>query len=171
MKPISFKRHRFPADVVRHALWLYFHFSLSLRDVEELLAQRRIEVSYETIRCWTIKCRPQLARRLKPRRPGSRRAEIWTRGSAGSSASAPAGRLRENNPLSTPVSRTDDENVGSSGSDPTLRRRDISAPTPKSTTPPTPSLIWSTDPLSATLAPRLHNSGRVEGVFHLRRLV
>ena len=45
MKPISFKRHRFPADVIRHAVWLYFRFSLSFRDVEELLAQRGIDVS------------------------------------------------------------------------------------------------------------------------------
>ena len=51
VKPISFKRHRFPADVIRHAVWLYFRFSLSFRDVEELLAQRGIDVSYETIRC------------------------------------------------------------------------------------------------------------------------
>ena len=40
VKSISFKRHRFPADVIRHAVWLYFRFSLSFRDVEELLAQR-----------------------------------------------------------------------------------------------------------------------------------
>ena len=39
MKPISFKRHRFPDDVIRHAVWLYFRFSLSFRDVEELLAR------------------------------------------------------------------------------------------------------------------------------------
>jgi putative transposase len=69
MKPISFKRHRFPADVIRHAVWLYFRFTLSLRDVEELLAERGIEVSYETIRCWTIKFGPQFARRLKKQRP------------------------------------------------------------------------------------------------------
>ena len=68
MKPISFKRHRFPADVIRHAVWLYFRFSLSFRDVEEMLAQRGIEVSYETIRCWTIKLGPLIARRLKKRR-------------------------------------------------------------------------------------------------------
>ena len=55
MKPISYKRHRFPADVIRQAVWLYFRFTLSFRDVEELLAQRGIEVSYETIRCWTLK--------------------------------------------------------------------------------------------------------------------
>ena len=51
MKPLSFKRHRFPSEVIRHAVWLYFRFSLSLRDVEELMAQRGIDVSYETIRC------------------------------------------------------------------------------------------------------------------------
>jgi hypothetical protein len=43
--PISFKRHRFPSDVIRHAVWLYFRFSLSLMDVEEMLARRGIEVS------------------------------------------------------------------------------------------------------------------------------
>ena len=69
MKPLSFKRHRFPAEVIRHAVWLYFRFSLSLRDVEELLAARGIDVSYETIRCWTIKFGPQIARRLKRQRP------------------------------------------------------------------------------------------------------
>ena len=69
MKPISLKRHRFPADVIRHAVWLYFRFSLSFRDVEELMAQRGIEISYETIRCWTIKFGPLIARRLKRRRP------------------------------------------------------------------------------------------------------
>ena len=69
MKPLSFKRHRFPPEVIRHAVWLYFRFSLSLRDVEELLAQRGIEVSYETIRCWTIRFGPLIARRLRKRRP------------------------------------------------------------------------------------------------------
>lgn len=67
-RPLSFKRHRFPADVIRHAVWLYFRFTLSFRDVEELLAQRGIEVSYETIRCWTIKFGPLIARNLKRRR-------------------------------------------------------------------------------------------------------
>lgn len=69
MTPISFKRHQFPADVIRHAVWVYFRFSLSFRDVEELLAQRGIDASYETIRCWTIKFGPQIARRLQRRRP------------------------------------------------------------------------------------------------------
>ena len=69
MKPISFKRHRFPADVIRHAVGPYFRFSLSFRDVGELLAQRGIDVSYETVRCWTIKFWPFIFRRLKRCRP------------------------------------------------------------------------------------------------------
>jgi len=50
MKPLSFKRHRFPPDIIRHAIWLYGRFKLSFRDVEELLAERGVDVSYETIR-------------------------------------------------------------------------------------------------------------------------
>lgn len=65
---LSFKRHRFPPVVIRHAVWLYFRFSLSFRDVEELLAQRGVDVTYETIRCWTNKFGPQIARRLRARR-------------------------------------------------------------------------------------------------------
>ncbi|WP_269514505.1 IS6 family transposase [Brevundimonas subvibrioides] len=68
MKPISFKRHRFPADVIRHAVLLSFRFSLCFRNVEALLAQRGIDVSYETIRCWTITFGPLIARRFKKRR-------------------------------------------------------------------------------------------------------
>lgn len=69
MKPLSFKRYRLPAEVIRHAVWLYFRFSLSLREVEELLTRRGIEVSYETTRCWTRKFGPLIARRLGKRRP------------------------------------------------------------------------------------------------------
>lgn len=69
MRPISYKRHRFPPEVIRHAVWLYFRFTLSLRDVEELLAQRGVEVSYETIRCWTLKFGRQFAHNLRRSRP------------------------------------------------------------------------------------------------------
>lgn len=51
MNPISFKRHRFPPEVIRYAVCLYFRFTASLRDVEERLAQRGIQVSREVIRC------------------------------------------------------------------------------------------------------------------------
>ena len=69
MQPISYTRHRFPAEVIRQAVWLYFRFSLSLRDVEELMAARGVEVSYETIRCWTIKFGPAIARNLRRAHP------------------------------------------------------------------------------------------------------
>lgn len=79
-KPISFKRHRFPADVIRQAVWLYFRFTLSLRDVEELLAQRGIEVSYETVRCWIVKFGPTIAANLRRptlRQLGARAHREW----------------------------------------------------------------------------------------------
>ena len=65
MKPISYARHRFPPDVIGHAVWLYFRFTLSFRDVEELLSERGIEVSYETIRCWTLKFGQLFAHNLR----------------------------------------------------------------------------------------------------------
>ena len=52
MRPISFKRHRFPPDAIKHAVWLYLRFTLSIRDVEELMLQRGIHVSREAVRCW-----------------------------------------------------------------------------------------------------------------------
>ena len=79
MRALSFKRHRFPAEVIRYAVRLYFRFTLSFRDVEELLAQRGIEVSYETIRCWTIKFGPQIARNLKRLRPAPSPLWHWMR--------------------------------------------------------------------------------------------
>lgn len=71
VKPLSFKRHRFSPEVIRHVAWLYFRFSPDLRDVEELVAARGVEVSYEKIRCRTIKFGLQIARRLKRKRPAS----------------------------------------------------------------------------------------------------
>ncbi len=67
VQPISYRRHRFPAEVIRYGAWLYLRFTLSFRDVEELLAERGIEVSYETIRCWTLKFGPLIARNLRRR--------------------------------------------------------------------------------------------------------
>ena len=70
MRPISFARHRFPPEVIRQAVWLYFRFTLSFRDVEDLMAARGIEVSYEAIRCWTLKFGTLFARNLRRARPG-----------------------------------------------------------------------------------------------------
>jgi putative transposase len=50
MPPISYARHQFPSVVIRHAVWLYLRFTLSYRDVEDLLAERGLELSHETIR-------------------------------------------------------------------------------------------------------------------------
>jgi len=66
---ISFKRHRFPAHVIQRAVWLYLRFTLSLRDVEELMAREGIDVSYETVRCWTKKFGPRIAETLRLARP------------------------------------------------------------------------------------------------------
>jgi len=68
MKPLSFKRHRFPADAIRQAVWLYFRFTLSLRDVEDLMSERGIDVTYETIRCWVDKFGPAIAANIRKRR-------------------------------------------------------------------------------------------------------
>ena len=62
-------RHRFPAEIISHAVWLYHTFCLSFRDVELMLAERGIEVSYETIRRWCRKFAQTFANRLRRRRP------------------------------------------------------------------------------------------------------
>ncbi|MCX8954721.1 IS6 family transposase [Ruegeria sp. NA] len=72
---ISYKRHRFPPDIIAHAVWLYCRFNLSLREVEEMLLQRGIDVSYETVRRWVIKFGPQIARSLRQRR--GRPGDVW----------------------------------------------------------------------------------------------
>ena len=64
MIKISYTCHRFPPDVIQYAVWLYFRFPLSYRDVEELLAERNIDVSYEAVRRWTLKFGQSFARRL-----------------------------------------------------------------------------------------------------------
>jgi transposase-like protein len=66
---ISFARHQFPPAIIRHAVWLYVRFTLSYRDVEDLLAERGLDVSYETVRRWVLKFGPLFARELRHRRP------------------------------------------------------------------------------------------------------
>ena len=68
MKKISYQRHRFHPDIIRRAVWLYFRFTMSFRDVEDLLAERGIDVSYETVRQWVLKFGPDWARRIHRRR-------------------------------------------------------------------------------------------------------
>jgi transposase-like protein len=63
----TYKRHRFPPDIICYAVWLYYRFNLSHRDIEDILAERGITVSRESIRLWCIKFGPLYARRLKRR--------------------------------------------------------------------------------------------------------
>src|SRR6516225_5258568 len=69
MSLLCYRRHRFPAEIIQHAIWLYLRFTLSYRDVEELLAERGFDISYETVRRWVLKFGPAIARRLRRRRP------------------------------------------------------------------------------------------------------
>ena len=69
MKLVSFARDRFPADIIRQAVWLYFRFTLSFRDIEDLIAQRGIDLSYETIRMWTQKIVRLFGPNLRKLRP------------------------------------------------------------------------------------------------------
>ena len=72
---LSYHGYRFPPDIISHAVWLYHRFGVSFRDVEDLLAQRGITVSYEAIRLWCLTFGSVYARRLK-RRQG-RLGDIW----------------------------------------------------------------------------------------------
>jgi len=69
MEPLSFDRHRFPPEIIRHAVWLYAKFTLSFRDVEDLLAERGLDVSHETVRRWCLKFGSAIARNLRSTRP------------------------------------------------------------------------------------------------------
>ena len=62
-----YKRHRFPPEIIQYVVWLYHRFNLSSRDIEDLMAERGIRISYESIRLWCIKFGPQYARRLRRR--------------------------------------------------------------------------------------------------------
>src|SRR6266566_2964561 len=75
MDQLSYYRHRFPPAVIQHAIWLYLRFTLSYRDVEDLLAERGLEVSYETVRRWVLKFGPGIARTLRRCRP--RPSDRW----------------------------------------------------------------------------------------------
>jgi hypothetical protein len=69
-----YHRHRFPAEIISHCVWLYFRFSLSFRDVEEMMAKRGVTFSYESARDWCLKFSGVYAKRMRSRspRPGDR---------------------------------------------------------------------------------------------------
>ncbi len=75
MQKISYSRHRFPGSIIQHAVWLYFRFPLSFRDVEDMLTERGIDVSYESVRRWSVKFGLAYAYQLRRFRP--RPNERW----------------------------------------------------------------------------------------------
>jgi putative transposase len=66
----TYERHRFPPDIISYTVWLYYRFNLSHRDIEDLLAERGLTVSHESIRLWWNKFGPKYARRLKRKHQG-----------------------------------------------------------------------------------------------------
>ena len=73
------KSHGFPPSIIQHAVWLYYRFNLSIRDMEDLLAERNISVSYEAIRLWINKFGPEFTQRLRRDTPASAILTFWTR--------------------------------------------------------------------------------------------
>jgi putative transposase len=69
-QPKLYKRYRFPPEIIQYAVWLYHRFNLSHRDIEDLMSQRGIEVSYESIRLWCNKFGPRYAQRLRRKHQG-----------------------------------------------------------------------------------------------------
>src|SRR5207302_777617 len=96
MAEISYRHHRFPPVIIQHAVWLYLRFTLSYRDVEELLAERGLDVSYETVRRWVLKFGPGIARKLRRCRPRPERSLLgWTAPAASMCQAEVVADLRE----------------------------------------------------------------------------
>jgi transposase-like protein len=79
MTTLSYRHHRFPPPIIQHAIWLDLRFTLSYSDVEELLAERGLDLSYETVRRWVLKFGPIIAQNLRRRRTARAIAGISTR--------------------------------------------------------------------------------------------
>ena len=75
MQKISYRGHRFPPHIIQQAVWLYARFTLSYRDIEDFLAERRLDISYETVRRWFLKFGPKIAR--NPRNSSPTPSDHW----------------------------------------------------------------------------------------------
>jgi hypothetical protein len=82
MAQLSYRWHRFPASIIQQAVWFYLRFTLSYRDVEDLLAERGLDISYETVRLWVLKFGPLIARKL--RQPAAAEQPMASRRNGGS---------------------------------------------------------------------------------------
>ncbi len=72
---LSYRGYRFPPQIISHAVWLYHRFTLSFRDIEDLLAERGVMVTYESIRQWCMKFGPNYANQLRKRQ--GRLGDTW----------------------------------------------------------------------------------------------
>src|ERR1700736_2374936 len=100
MARISYRRHCFPPVVIQHALWLYLRFTLSYRDAEELLAERGLDISYESIRSWVLKFGPANAGSAAV--PSSTERSLASRRTA---QQEPPRRARPERPMYPPADR------------------------------------------------------------------
>ena len=65
---LSYRGYRFPREIIAHCVWLYFRFGLSFRDIQEMMLERGVDVSYEAIRLWCLRFGAEYARRLRRQR-------------------------------------------------------------------------------------------------------
>ena len=155
MRKISYRRHRFPPEIIQHAVWLYFRFPLSFRDVEDLLAERGIDVSYETVRRWALKFGQAYARKLRQTRPrpegrwhldemfmsiNGKRMYLWRAVDSEGEVLDILVQSRRNKKAAL-TCQSGNENDECNASNQLDQRSDFSLPTPPSTTPSTSNVI------------------------------
>ena len=128
MAPISYRRHRFPPVVIEHAVWLYLRFTLSYRDVEELLAERGLDLSYESVRSWVLcsECSVLPTHRFCSSRIAPTRRVMASSLEKMPTTLVPDGRARVNAPLFTVWLL-----AGSGSSDQRLKRRPFRSGAPE----------------------------------------
>ena len=134
MTKISYSGYRFPPAIVHQAIWLYARFTLSFRDIEDLLAEREIMVSYETVRRWVSHFGPAIAADLRKRRPKPHSTwhldEVSSKSMVGWSTAQPGGSCHSTPRPTTPsmFSATLSQQKRTAPSEPLPCRRGVRSP-------------------------------------------